>query len=133
MGEIEILGMKTKLILLVILLSAGRAWAFENHVSSGPNIMSSTETCPSVENGVWGNWREMSILKHEYKTVELSNWTCGVYDLLIFTPWKIEWHCVEWGKIPVYINQAEEWRLINSCLREEGYREDGMLVWRRKP
>jgi hypothetical protein len=45
---------------------------------------------------------------------------------------KVEWHCVERTTERVVLsNKGGKYIFYDDCYREEGYREDGIVVWRR--
>ena len=125
------------LLLLALFCTAIPAWS------------ASTATCPSVEDGIWKVYETGSAVSGTYTSLirtpplslsqeyfwESTTRTCHVEilednwwrmesldaDLWRKGQYKIEWECVRW---------ASEWT-GSPCIRELGYREDGMVIWRR--
>ena len=123
-----------KLLLLLALCStAVPAWSASTQSGSTVTASSilnstccvyySTASCPATENGIW-IWTGIE----PQKTVEYEwAWIGRYFDeeqevgfyLWRKVPYKIDWVCMEMT-----------YQGPRRCIRELGYREDGVVIWR---
>lgn len=99
----------------------------------------STASCPSVENGVWREKYDVPEKTSEYEWEILPDTNgygggmihCSAHRDPCFKCWrkvnyKIDWHCID-TRI-MFLDEADDY-----CHIQIGFREDGLVIWRKKP
>jgi len=114
--------MRSLIFLSVLVLVCGSAWGVDT----------STSSCPTVENGKWihhiDSFYDNSELWYWHPTtwVHVNNYR--EYDLWRKVPYEIEWECYSYKPVLDFYGFLKD----TVCSRWIGFREDGIVVWKKE-